>query len=1177
MKKNHDFGHCMSNAWRKTLRGMKLTAILFFLAIFTVAAEGFSQGTRISMKMENASLKEVFRELKSLSDLTFVYSEGMVANVKIDEINLQNVSVEEALNDCLEGTELEYYIENNVVVIRKKAPVVEQPIKQVKKEIKGKVTDDQGMPLPGVSVVIKGTNTGVATDIDGNYIIEMESNNAVLLFSFVGMNPQEIAYNGQSVINVKLTTDSEQMEEVVVVGYGTQKRERIGSAISEVKSEEIEMKSVGVTGFEQMLGGNIKGVQISQTSGAPGSSSVVRVRGITSPFVGGNNQPLYVIDGVPFNTDSNTGSGMFRGASQNPLENINTSDIESITVLKDAGATAIYGSRGANGVILITTKKGKKNSRMNVTFDTSWSISNPTNEFDLLDTKGFQQLHTMIAQNTLAAIAAGNTGLNASMANTIVDGDGNMRNTYSYNGVESPLWGDANTKWQDEIYNKNALVQKYSINVNGGNSKTSYSASISYMDQDALMKGEYMKRYNGRLNLDSDLTKWMKFGSSMTFTGGKNFVRRNTSSGHGTPSETIETRPDIAVYGDGGVLNRIPTRWQFNSLGATYFRLAASPVGSATNSNEVQSSTFFGNAYLEIKPIKDLKIRGSVSTSYFDTEGNNVLPKTTKLLDVFDPNSLRSSLNRSYNKSLTTTVSFQANYSKIFAEKHSVEAMTGVAWDRVRHENQFYYFSDLVDDDVLTNPQSGKFLESSGNKVVSGVNSAFTRLQYSYDGRYTLTVNMRTDESSKFGPGNKRGYFPSAAVNWNITEEGFMQSQDVIDNLKLRTSYGKTGSANVADYTYLKNFGIGSREDGLYMGEKAIIPFDVFPNLDVKWETTKELNLGVDFALFTNRLRGSVDWYRKNTSGALTPAPIFHEGGEISFTDNRAEISNQGMEFELGGDIIRGKDWIWTLSFNIAYNRNKIEDLNGGEVDDSYVVGEPIGTIKGYKVKKVIESQQEINDLNAASPTGFYNGANRGPGDYLYEDINADGRITVEDRVVLGSMQPDFFGGFTTAVQYKNLSLTAGFQYSVGNEKSWANYNTLIGRAGFLTNMGEDALSHTWRTDRTNAKYTRLVYGGPSNNDNDKTLQDASYLRLKVLNLNYNLPKSFLDKFGIANASVFLAGTNLLTFTKFKGLDPEGSGGSYSVGDTGHITDGAGSRDAYPFAKTYSAGIKVTF
>lgn len=1167
---------------RKIVRAMKISVFLVLICTLQLSAN-VMLGQQVNIQSGEMSVREVFKELKTQTGTYFVFREKEVDAKLMVNADFSDISLEEALDEICEQASLQYEIVDDYVLITKKAPVIEPTVEQEKIELKGKVTDKNGIPLPGVSVVIKGTSTGVATDIDGNYSLEIENSNAVLVFSFVGMMSQEVNYNGQVIQNITLSADTEGLEEVVVVGYGTQKRERIGSAISEVKSEEIELKSVGVSGFEQMIGGNIKGVQISQTSGAPGSASVVRVRGVTSPFSGGNNQPLYVIDGVPFNTDAEFGGGIYFGGAQNPLESINPTDIESLTVLKDAGATAIYGSRGANGVILITTKKGKKNSKMNVTFDASMSISNPSNTIDVLNAEGFKQLHQMIANNTLSAIANGNTGLNADMANTIVDGNGNLKNTYSYFGEEFSLWGDGDTDWQDEVYRKNALVQKYSINVNGGNEKTTYSASLSYMDQEALMINEYLKRYSGRLNLDSDLTKWMKFGSSMTFSGSKNFVGRNTSSGYGTPSEAIVGRPDIPVYAENGLLNKFPTSWSFLAgNNVSYNALEASPVGSMQKENEIKSITFFGNAFLEIQPIKDLKLRGDLSTSYFNTDGNDFAPKATKYLNIYDPNSAQSSLNVSHSRSLTTSLSFRANYNKTIAELHTIDAMLGVSWDRANYDQQYYYFNDLADDEVLNNPQSGKFVESSGNKAISGVNSVFSRIQYSYNGRYTLTLNMRSDASSKFGPGNERGYFPSAAVNWNVTEEKFLQGQDVIDNLKLRTSYGKTGSANIADFAYLKTFGVGFRSDGVYMGGTAINPSGVFPNRNIKWETTKELNAGVDFALFKNRLRGSVDWYEKNTDGALIPSPIYREGGATSYTDNRAEISNKGMEFELGGDIIRTKDWVWSLSVNIAFNRNKIESLKGGELPwylaSQYIEGEPVGTILGYEVEKIFDNQEEISQLNSNSPVGYYHGASRGVGDYKYRDINQDGRINSEDKTVLGSMQPDYFGGFSTAIQYKNISLTAGFQYSVGNEKSWANYGSVIGSAAFLKNKGKEALTDTWREDNQSAKYTRLVYGGASNTlTSDRTIQDASYLRLKVVNLNYNLPKSVTDKLGIAGASVYVAGTNLLTITKFKGLDPEGSGGTYSIGSTGSITGEASSRDAYPFATTYSAGIKVRF
>jgi TonB-linked SusC/RagA family outer membrane protein len=1176
MKKNDVFRHYSRNVWKKTLMVMKLTTFFLLLGMFSISAKGFGQGGNISLRMEQVSLESVLQELKLHADYTFVYGDKQIENVQFDLFEVENANLEVVMEECLKGTNLEYYVVDDVVILREKLPISSEETKQEKKEVKGKVTDEQGFALPGVSVIIKGTNTGVATDIDGNYAIEMENGNGVLVFSFVGMIPQEIAYNGQSVINVNLKTDSEQMEEVVVVGYGSTKRERIGSAISEIKSEEIEAKSIGVTGVENILGGNIKGLQISQSSGAPGSGATIRVRGITSPFTGGNNQPLYVVDGVEFNTDSQA-----QGVSQNILESINPSDIKSISVLKDAGATAIYGSRGANGVIIITTKRGARDSRLNVSFDASMSISNPIKEWDLLDAQGFKELHQMIAKNTVDKFGATNH-----LANLIYDATSNTFNDSYYDmklGKEVDMWGSANTDWQDEVYRKNATVQKYNLTLSGGSKKTNYSGSIYYNDQNGLVINDYQKRYGSRLALDTDVKEWMRFGTSLSVSGSKNFSGR-PKQGEGVVDGVIATRPDMAVKNSNGVYNRqiAPPTIVATPTGITYRVLSANPVAQTLNRNVTKALSVFGNAYLEIKPLKDLKLKTELNVSNFVGRDNNFEPLVAQGHSLNAPS--LNGANNNYSNSLNTTLNFQAIYHKQFKD-HSLNVMAGISSNKSRFESESYRYTDLGDDTYVTSVQSGKHSESYQSKSESIMNSVFSRLQYAYKGKYTLTLNMRSDKSSRFGPGNKRGYFPSAAVNWIISEEGFMKGLTFLDQLKLRGSYGKTGLANISEFTYLRFWETPSYPAPTYMGNTLLTPEGTYPNPNIKWETTKEANFGVDFAFFNNRLSGSIDYYNKQTTGAIMRTPVFNESGSGNMFDNRAEISNKGMEFEIAGDIIRNKDLVWSASFNLAFNRNELESIKGNAISKyvigSYIEGEPIGTISGLKVDKIIQSQEEIVALNNLSETGLYQSSSTGVGDYLYVDTNKDGKIDDEDKTIIGSQEPDFFGGFSTMLQYKGFTLSAGFQFTVGNHKTWRNASKMYLSTSPFTNMSKEALTNTWTPENVNAKYPRLAYGHGDNSrfkrmNHDVAIQDASYLRLKTLNLSYSLPKNIVSKMNLNAVSVYIGGANLWTLTNYDGLDPE-TGGSTRAGDTGSILGGAFGSDVYPMAKTYTVGVKIGF
>lgn len=1177
MKKNHLLVHFPKRKWLKILLQMKIVIFLTFVFSLSATAGVYSQGQRVSLEFEDATILEVLNEIKSQTGLRFIYNEDKMEELDAINLDASDMRVDETLEEIFKDTELECQFYDDVIMIIDRKYETPKELEQEKKTFTGQVTDKEGIPLPGVSVVIKGTNTGVATDIDGNYVIELDSNNAVLVFSFVGMLPQEIPYNGQMIQNITLIADSEQMEEVVVVGYGTSKKERIGSAIAQINAAEIEERSAGAVSIEQIVGGQIKGVQISQNSGAPGAESTIRVRGITSPFVGGNNQPLYVIDGVVLNTDAQFNVGMDFSTTENPLLSINPADIESVSVLKDAGATAIYGSRGANGVIIINTKRGKKGSKTRISLDYNYSVANPIKTQDVLDAEGFKQLHKMIANNTMDAYANGfasRTGNN--LASLVLNPTTREFQTGIFNplnGTTSPVFGDGDTDWQNELYRNNATTQQVNFNMAGGNDKTSYSFSLNHADQEGMIINDKLKRYGARLALDSEVKKWMKVGATLNYSYTDNFNGGSTT-GYGAPTEAMTSRPDYKLYNDAGEFQRIPYYWVALGPGMGYtYGNNCNPVAQRENRNTAKSNMFNGNTYLEIKPFKDLKIRADISVGDYKTIGARFSPIVSKSLSTFSET--QSSLTNSISETSSIVTNLQANYNKVIADNHNVDVMVGYSIDRRYFHREYQAYSGTLDDDVMTNAASAaSHSESQGGKAESGVNSYYSRLQYSYKGKYTATFNFRTDESSKFGPGNKKAYFPSLALNWNIANEEFLSNMNFIDKLKLRTSYGRTGSANVSDFSYLQYFNVGTRAESAYDGNIALINSSTFPNRNIKWETTREYNFGLDFALFNNRIQGSIDVYDKYTDGILMPSPIFLESGSDSFTDNLAEVSNKGMEFELSGDIIRTQDLTWSANFNIAFNRNKIENIEGNAIDpyqlDNFNVGEPIGTIKGLRVEKIIQTADEIKALNDTSPTGTYYQSTTGPGDYLFKDIDSDGRITSDDREVIGSMQPDFFGGFSSSFSYKGFSLSAFFQYSVGNEKSWNNYSSLIGTASVFGNMSPKALNNTWTPENKDAKYTRLVYGNYYNTrTNDRVIQDASYLRFKVLRLSYNLPRKLIQKIDVEKVQFYVSASNLYTWTKFDGLDPEG-GSTY-------ITGGASARDAYPFAKTVTLGVSLNF
>jgi TonB-linked SusC/RagA family outer membrane protein len=1144
--------------------------LLAFLALAIIVQPTYAsvsiQNTRVKIVEKNISLADLIWKIDSQTEYEFVYTSDELEGYHFSSVNEEG-ELNDILDELLEGKNLSYSLQEGVYIIKKVAPKPAKKEEAQKKKIQGTVTDDQGIPLPGVSVVIKGTNTGVATNIDGEYTLELENENVVLIFSFVGMNQQEIAYTGQEVLNVALTTDSEGLEEVVVVGYGTQKRERIGASIAQVDAEELEERAAGAVSFEQILGGQIKGVQISQLSGKPGAESNIRVRGITSPFSSGNNQPLYVIDGVVFNTDAQAslGGADYSVSAENPLLSINPADIESLSVLKDAGATAIYGSRGANGVIIINTKKGKRNEKANFSLNYSYSFANPTKTLDVLDAKGFKELHKMIAQNTKDAFAQGFAGYSAyQTANAILGTDGELNPN---------LFGNADTDWQEEINNANAATHQLNFNVSGGTEKSRYSFSINHTDQEGMVINDELKRYGARLSIDSEVKEWLKLGTSLSYNHTNNFSGEASFSMNGTSGTAALARPDYGVYDETGEYQPVP--YYFNAWMGGFFYNTPNPVMNTMNRNLSKAHMFNGNTYVEINPFKDLVIKTDLSVGDYKTLVEKFNPSMNEY-NLIGADLMPSTVGNGLNETTNIIANIQATYNKTIKNKHHFNLMAGYSFDRSYYHAEYQEYEGTLDSEVLINPASANnFKRAAGGKSESGINSFYSRLQYSFGGLYTATFNFRSDRSSKFGPENQTAYFPSVALSWNAANEKFMSEFDFINELKVRGSYGETGSANVTDFSYLQYFSVSQIG---YGGHATLLHEQVFPNREIKWEKTREYNLGVDFALFDSRIRGSFDVYDKYTDGILTPTPIYLESGAASFTSNLAEVSNKGFEIELNGDIIRKKDFTWSLNLNIASNKNKVEDMEGNGLNayfmDGFIQGEPIGTIRGYKVEKIIQDASEIQALNAAAPDGVYQTNATGPGDYLYKDTNGDGKITSDDREILGSMQPDFFGGFSTTLSYKNLSFGAYFQYSVGNEKVWSNHRNMVGLPGVLNNMGKEALTDTWTPTNTDAKYSRLIYDNYFNTyTNEVNVQDASYLRLKVLRLNYELSGAVMKKLPIDRASFYVSASNLWTLTNYEGLDPEGGSGAGVYAPTG----GMSGADIYPFAKTVTLGVSLNF
>lgn len=1023
--------------------------------------------------------------------------------------------------------------------------------------------DSEGNPLVGVTVQIEGTSYGVITDADGNYILEFPSMaHPKIVFSSIGYKSKSIEFRGVKEQNMMLELDHVALDDLVVIGYGSKSRRNVTTAISTVSQEQISKLAATTPTLDGLLQGTVKGVLATTANGEPGSSLKLNIRGITSPYPksgkGNNNQPLYVIDGVPtFMEDTGI----------NPLINISPNDIESIDVLKDAAATAIYGSRGANGVVIVKTKNGKRNEKTKVDFGYTFSFSNPIKNYKPLNISEYKNVQDEILRNTVNGM---NDGSSMGFDN-ILNQYGNVSlneetGLYTYNGLNESLYGKDNVNWADEVINKNAPTHQYNVAVRGGSNKTNYSFSFNGMNQEGLLLNDRMERYGARLSIDSEINKYITVGGVLDYT----YSSRKSGSNDpalGYDNDGWMTRPDLAVRDADGNFQRVD---KFGLYADTYND--ANAVAKLQRKTKYENDQFSGNAYIDIKPVKGLTLHADANISRFIFSNSYFSPKITLPEQLgMEPT---STLAESNYRNTNTSINFRADYKFTLTEAHRFDVMAGYSADRYWSKEHDQAYSGFPNDDVLNNASSATTVNKPTETYSkSGLNSIYGRLSYDFLSRYLLDFSLRSDESSKFGPGNKRGTFPAVSLAWRINQEPFLESVRDIDDLKFRLSWGKTGSTNVSDFSYIQYF-----NGNQYGGQSGLTLASTYPNKNIKWEMTTEYNAGVDFTLFNGRLTGSFDIYHRKTDGALAPAPIALEFGIGTYYSNILDLTNNGFEFSIGGDVVRTKDFTYNTMLSISSNRNKITKLNGSTLDmmhqDLYMEGHAMGTVKGYKVAGIYQSQDQISKLNEqamAKGYGFYqNGA--AVGDYMFADTNGDGFISEADRTAIANPEPKVFGGWSNTLSYKNFTLSMLFQYQLGGD---AYYSTMQESASGAIGMSilREMYGNTWTPDRTDAKYAKLMWlpsAYTNTQANDRYVYSNSYFRLRNITLSYTFEPAWLERLHVSGASVFFTATNLFTITDWPGLDPD-------MAATNAFTKTTETKDVYPMSRSFSFGLKLQF
>ena len=1135
---------------RKLLFVMRITMLLLTVSILQVSASVYSQNTRLNVNLKNASIEEILDEIKEQSEYNFLYRSDIFSDVSEVDLKFEDVTLENILDYLVVPEGYSYVIKDKVVVIRKKVQERQYGDGEQQKKVQGTVVDTDGVPIPGVSVVVLGSTMGTATAVDGSYSLEIPANAATLVFSFVGMETQQVPINGHKVIDIVMEADYELVDEVVVIGYGQVDKKDLTGSVATVKSDGI--KQIKTQTIDQALAGQMTGVFVTASGGEPGSGAVVHIRGLSG--IKGDNQPLYVVDGIPIIQNPNFGTlglGTY-GTRANPLLSINPNDIERVDVLKDASAAAIYGSRAANGVILVTTKRGKQNETPKLNFSVNSTIQNPINTFDYLSSDEWIPLVKDAAQATLNQYPE-------------------MYWPYfptEYTIVNDPdYFGDANTDWQKEILNKNALWNEYNFNISGGSKNTKYYVSVSASDQEGVFKGSEFDRYSLSSSLDAGITPWFKVGTSINY----NYSVNKSSGLYSLQNGNF--RPDLAVYDENG---------EYTGSEASVGYLL-NPLGDqARNTNRTISKNMYGSLYGELELLEGLKFRSRLNLSLNDSKYEGFSPSfsQTALFQGAYYSEVGARLSNQLNAGYSLSFENTFNYNKVVNGVHKFDALLGISWDQTRLDLEAQTYLGFPDDVFLTNIQSANRVVDWGSESIeNGLNSYFGRLNYVFNNRYLATFTARYDGSTKFGPDNKWGFFPSGALAWNVHNEGFLQDIEVISQLKLRASLGRTGQDNLPSFSYLAYYQSLENGDSFYNGVNGIAVPGV-PNTGIKWETTDQLDLGIEFGLFDYRLSGEVVYFEKNTSDIILLTPIPAETGMSYWQNNVADVSNTGWEITLGGDVIRSENFRWNSTFNISFVKNKVDALKGGATSSGgssgIVEGHPIGVVVGYDVIKIAQSQDEIDALNQAAG-GSYQSTLLAPGDYIFKDVSGpqgvpDGKITADDRTVLGDINPDYFGGWNNKLTYKNIDFSFNWQFVQGSERNYGGINNLY----YFDTTGNslDIVKETWTEDFTDAPYARLGSGTHGYMPTSRSVVDASYIRLRSASIAYNLSKNLLDKLPISSARLTLTGNNLITITDYPGLDPE-SVNAQRGGATIDMTRDGGT--AYPNTRTFTIGLNVTF
>ncbi|WP_242156267.1 SusC/RagA family TonB-linked outer membrane protein [Aestuariivivens sediminis] len=1141
---------------------MRTFIFLCFTTIFAFTPNDLvSQNSKIKIKEEKTlSVDQVFDLIMEQTNFRFFYEEGIFNEYPKLHLKKGTIRTNELLKRSLSNGNLEIIVNDNNAIVIKEKPIPSLDQEQ-KHEVSGTVYDENDEPLPGANIIEKGTQNGTQSNFDGRFTLSVSNSNAVLVVSYLGYKSQEISVDNQTELAIVLLEDTAALDEIVVVGYGSQQAKKVSGSIA--KAAMGELQDFPVSNFDQALAGKLAGVQVLQTTGEPGRELTIKVRGTGTITAGA--EPLYVVDGVPVESPGQA------------TEVINMEDIESIQVLKDAASASIYGSRGGNGVVIITTKKGKL-GKMKVNFNHSIGFQEVSKKIDMMNAYEYAQLSK--------------EGHDAAYLQEVPTGSANDPNSIrplGYHKIPEELFpylngetGLIDTDWQDEIY-RSATVQRYNISVSGASDNINYFISANHSDQEGIIINSDYSKTGLRANLGINSGKF-KIGINLSpsYTFENRVSANNPYFDDGIVHTALSYSPTWPVYNPDGSYNyqgngywRIGTDYQHNEM--------VNPVALALlPTNEIEHLNVLSNLFIAYELLEGLKIKSSFALNYNEYQNEFYRPSSLETRGRGNSGRLSNSEGR-----LSTTNIYKwtfentINYTKRFGD-HNLELLGGMTAEKSRTKLQ--RTSALIGPETrvenaiqVINSASPESVTSTASLGEWSLYSLLARVQYDFAGKYLLSASMRADASSRFGANNKWGYFPSVSGGWRISQESFMKNINWLNEFKIRGSYGATGNFQIGNYQQAALLGTDEYVTGIPGQLQTGFRPSQVPNPDLSWEQTYMFNIGLDAELFERQLRFTVEYYNGDTEDLLLEIPVPQTTGFGSALQNIGKVNNSGFEAIVNISPKLG-DFKWDSSFNISVNRNEVKELGPegtpiittagtGHAFFKTEIGQPIGNYFVLVQDGIFSTQEQLDQ--------YPHFGNTAVGDFRFVDINKDGVLDVnEDRTIVGNYAPDFTYGFSNAFKFKGFDLNVAFQGSYGGEvlnlmrrynaNSEGNFNNT---REMLNRWQSEANPGDGNTNRANRK-------SRGNNGRTSTwhIEDGSYLRLQNVSLGYSLPGPIVEKLNISKARIYITGNNLYTWSDYTGYNPEVN----LAGGSDQLTPGL-DYGVYPLAKTYSLGINVSF